>query len=210
MTNIKYKNTFGVRKVSATGREGGRVPMFFKFDSKTVKSTVCCSAGHVTIVEEMSLSKSGGSAPGDMFPSVVAWITDKNRLTSGAGHHQVSYRPSEEASWSSIAWVPDKEQYMEVYADDVILFRHHKRRWWSSVGAWIAACAGELPTVDVSAGGPNMKQCGHPCLLGATSACCACGDKRPVKSVYTRYVDGVGIVSDNKRWDDYCGQCAAQ
>ena len=180
--------------------------MFFKFESRAVKSTVHCRP-QVTIMEEMSLSKSGGSSPGDVYPSVVAWITDKNRLTGGSGQHQISYRPSEEETWSSITWIPGKDQYMDVCTGDEIQFRHHKRRWWSSVDAWIAACVGERPRTDVSVDGPNMKQCGHRCLLGATSVCCACGDTRPVKSFYTRYVDGVGVVSDNRRWDDYCGQC---
>ncbi|KAI4110806.1 MAG: hypothetical protein LQ339_001082 [Xanthoria mediterranea] len=54
-------------------------------------------------------------------------------------------------------------------------------------------------------------QCVHKlptsCQLTAQLTCCACGDKRPQASSFSRYIDGVGFVLGGKRQERYCPNC---
>lgn len=45
------------------------------------------------------------------------------------------------------------------------------------------------------------------CRLTATPLCCACQDKRPHSSLYSVYVDGIGMVMRGVRWQRYCWFC---
>lgn len=45
------------------------------------------------------------------------------------------------------------------------------------------------------------------CQLTAQATCCACGDKRPQASSFSRYIDGVGFCLGGTRQERYCPNC---
>jgi hypothetical protein len=53
----------------------------------------------------------------------------------------------------------------------------------------------------------QIKSCGHLCSFTSLQQCCACMDKRPVKILYPKYVDGKGWVDIAPRDYGYCPVC---
>ena len=45
------------------------------------------------------------------------------------------------------------------------------------------------------------------CRLTSIPLCCACADRRPHSTSYSKYVDGVGLVQRGTRWQNYCWFC---
>ncbi|CAO1596765.1 hypothetical protein XANCAGTX0491_000596 [Xanthoria calcicola] len=58
-----------------------------------------------------------------------------------------------------------------------------------------------------SAAGQCVHKLPTSCQLTAQLTCCACGDKRPQASSFSRYIDGVGFVLGGKRQERYCPNC---
>ena len=59
---------------------------------------------------------------------------------------------------------------------------------------------------------PRLSEhCSHKlptsCRLTALPICCACQDKRPHSSSYSKYIDGVGFVLGGTRQEKYCWMC---
>ena len=62
-----------------------------------------------------------------------------------------------------------------------------------------------------ASGAHDLQQCLHKlptsCQLTSLPTCCACGDKRPHNSSYSRYIDGIGFCLGGRRQERYCPNC---
>lgn len=151
------------------------------------------------------------AGPGTVYPTVDDWVSamelearQRRPWYDGLESWKFSYCPEDTYKCSSVVWAPHMKHYKELRRDKC---HDTERRTWATVREWVEQGCG---WGKFRATAPKVKNCGHKCLLHTTDSCCACMDLRPVKQFYERYVDGIGIVADRNRWDDYCPHCSTQ
>lgn len=104
---------------------------------------------------------------GTEFPTYDAWVSAMVKKADRAapwhrGKHsyKLSFerQPEDEKARSSVVWVPSKKHYMEVRRGNQTKFAEGDRRYWMTVGEWVAAIQVKEETVTAAAPAVQVKE----------------------------------------------------